>query len=172
VAKGTLTPVGRALAQLGIEPIPASSPEARGRCERAFRPLQDRLPKELARAGMTTIAAAHAFLREVSLPAHNARFATKPAEEGSAFGLVAEAQWRDLLCIQEERTVAPDNPVSWNGRVCRSRLIRQESLVWGSVCQRRSPSWDPAAGRIGISLDALCAAAAAPPCIRSARKET
>ena len=116
VAKGTLTPVGRALAQLGIEPIPASSPEARGRCERAFRTLQDRLPKELARAGMTTIAAAHAFLREVSLPAHNARFATKPAEEGSAFGLVAEAQWRDLLCIQEERTVAPDNPVSWNGR--------------------------------------------------------
>jgi transposase len=116
VAKGTLTPVGHARAQLGIEHIPAYSPEARGRCERAFRPLQDRLPKELALAGITTIAAANAFLREVSLPAHNARFATKPAEEGSAFGLVAEAQWRDLLCIQEERTVAPDNTVSWNGR--------------------------------------------------------
>jgi len=116
VAKGTLTPVGRALAQLGIEHIPAYSPEARGRCERAFRTLQDRLPKELALAGITTIAAANAFLREVSLPAHNARFATKPAEEGSAFVPVAEAQWRDLLCIQEERTVAPDNTVSWNGR--------------------------------------------------------
>ena len=159
VAKGTLTPVGRALAQLGIEPIPASSPEARGRCERAFRPLQDRLPKELARAGMTTIAAAHAFLREVSLPAHNARFATKPAEEGSAFGLVAEAQWRDLLCIQEERTVAPDNPVSWNGRVCRSRLIRQEPLSsrprCGSTTTRMalSPSsTDRAASFVGVPI--------------------
>lgn len=159
VAKGTLTPVGRALAQLGIEPIPASSPEARGRCERAFRPLQDRLPKELARAGMTTIAAAHAFLREVSLPAHTARFATKPAEEGSAFGLVAEAQWRDLLCIQEERTVAPDNPVSWNGRVCRSRLIRQEPLSsrprCGSTTTRMalSPSsTDRAASFVGVPI--------------------
>ena len=159
VAKGTLTPVGRALAQLGIEPIPASSPEARGRCERAFRPLQDRLPKELARAGMTTIAAAHAFLHEVSLPAHTARFATKPAEEGSAFGLVAEAQWRDLLGIQEERTVAPDNPVSWNGRVCRSRLIRQEPLSsrprCGSTTTRMalSPSsTDRAASFVGVPI--------------------
>jgi hypothetical protein len=159
VAKGTLTPVGRALAQLGIEPIPASSPEARGRCERAFRPLQDRLPKELARAGMTTIAAAHAFLHEVSLPAHTARFATKPAKEGSAFGLVAEAQWRDLLCIQEERTVAPDNPVSWNGRVCRSRLIRQEPLSsrprCGSTTTRMalSPSsTDRAASFVGVPI--------------------
>lgn len=159
MAKGTLTPVGRALAQLGIEPIPAYSPEARGRCERAFRPLQDRLPKELARAGITTIAAAHAFLREVSLPAHNARFATKPAEEGSAFGLVAEAQWRDLLCIQEERTVAPDNPVSWNGRVCRSRLIRQEPLSsrprCGSTPTRMalSPSsTDRAASFVGVPI--------------------
>lgn len=114
--KGRLTQVGRALAQLGIEHIPAYSPEARGRCERAFRTLQDRLPKELALAGITTIEAANAFLREHYLPLHNARFATKPAEEGSAFVPVAEAQWRDLLCVQEERTVAPDNTVGWNGR--------------------------------------------------------
>ena len=116
VDKGRLTQVGRALAHLGIEHIPAYSPEARGRCERAFRTLQDRLPKELALAGITTIADANAFIRERYLPAHNARFAVKPAEEGSAFVPVAEAQWRDLLCVQEERTVAPDNTVSWNGR--------------------------------------------------------
>ncbi len=116
VDKSRLTQVGRALGQLGIEHIPAYSPEARGRCERAFRTLQDRLPKELALSGIGTVEAANAFLREHYLPAHNARFAVKPEEEGSAFVPVAEAQWRDLLCVQDERVVAPDNTVSWNGR--------------------------------------------------------
>jgi transposase len=116
VAAAARTQVGRALAQLGIEHIAAYSPEARGRCERAFRTLQDRLPKEMALASIDTIEAANRFLRERYLPDHNARFAVLPAEAGSAFVPVAEAQWRDILCIQEERTVAPDNTVAWNGR--------------------------------------------------------
>jgi transposase len=117
VAKGVRTQVGRALEQLGIEHIAAYSPQARGRSERLFRTLQDRLPKELALAGIThDVAAANRFLREVYLPAHNARFAIKPSEAGSAFVPVAEAQWRDVLCIQEERVVAPDNTVAWCGR--------------------------------------------------------
>ncbi len=117
VAKDVLTQVGRALAQLGIEHIPAYSPEARGRSERMFRTLQDRLPKELALAGVTDdIDAANAFIRDVYLPRHNARFAVAPAEKGSAFVPVEEAQWRAILCVQEERTVAPDNTVAWNGR--------------------------------------------------------
>jgi hypothetical protein len=117
VAKGVLTQVGRALAQLGIEHIPAYSPEARGRSERAFRTLQDRLPKELALAGITDdIEAANRYIREVYLPAHNTRFAVKAEEAGSAFVPVAEAQWHDVLCVQEERTVAPDNTVAWQGR--------------------------------------------------------
>ena len=99
VAPSAVTQVGRALGQLGIEHIAAYSPEARGRSERAFRTLQDRLPKELALAGVTDIEAANAFIREVYLPAHNARFATKPANAQSAFVPVAEAQWRDILCI-------------------------------------------------------------------------
>jgi hypothetical protein len=117
VAKGAPTQVGRALAQLGIEHIPAYSPQARGRCERVFRTLQDRLPKELALAGIgEDIEAANRFIRDVYLPAHNARFAVAPAAAGSAFVPVAEAQWRDILCVQEERVVAPDNTVAWNGR--------------------------------------------------------
>lgn len=117
VAKDVSTQVGRALAQLGIEHIPAYSPEARGRSERVFRTLQDRLVKELKLAGITDdIEAANRFLREVYLPAHNARFAVAPAEAGSAFVPAAQAQWRDILCIQEERVVAPDNTVAWNGR--------------------------------------------------------
>ncbi len=62
VARDQPTQVGRALAQLGIEHIPAYSPEARGRSERAFGTLQDRLPKELALAGITTVEAANRFL--------------------------------------------------------------------------------------------------------------
>ncbi len=70
-----LTQVGRALAQLGVEHIAAYSPQARGRSERLFQTLQDRLPKELALGAITTPQAANAFLRDVYIPAHNARFA-------------------------------------------------------------------------------------------------
>jgi transposase len=116
VAKDVLTQVGRALSQLGVEHIAAYSPEARGRSERMFRTLQDRLPKELALAGVSDVEAANRFIREVYLPVHNARFAVEPADKASAFVPVAEAQWRDILCVQEERVVAPDNTVAWNGR--------------------------------------------------------
>ncbi len=116
MAEGVLTQAGRALGQLGIEHITAYSPEARGRSERAFRTLQDRLPKELALAGMTDVEAANRYIREVYLPVHNARFAVEPADTASAFVPVAEAQWRDILCVQEERVVARDNAVAWNGR--------------------------------------------------------
>lgn len=116
VSKTQLTQVGRALKQLGIGHIAAYSPEARGRCERAFRTLQDRLPKELALAGITTVEAANRFLREVYLREHNARFAVSAEEPASAFVAVPEALWRDVLCIQEERRVGNDNCVRWHGQ--------------------------------------------------------
>jgi transposase len=116
VSKTQLTQVGRALKQLGIGHIPAYSPEARGRCERAFRTLQDRLPKELALAGITTVEAANRFLREVYLPEHNGRFAEPAEEPAAAFVVVLEALWRDVLAIQEERVVGNDNCVAWRGR--------------------------------------------------------
>ena len=65
VDKDTPTQVGRALAQLGIELIPAYSPEARGRSERMFATLQKRLPQELRLAGITDMAGANRFLKEV-----------------------------------------------------------------------------------------------------------
>src|SRR4249919_3009063 len=74
VDKDRLTQVGRALDRLGIEHIAAYSPEARGRSERMFGTLQDRLPKELKLAGISDINAANRFIRDVYLPAHNARF--------------------------------------------------------------------------------------------------
>jgi hypothetical protein len=77
--------VGRALEHLGVEHIAAYSPQARGRSERDFHTLQDRLVKEFALAGIVTMEAADLFLRDVYIPAHNARFSVKPSQEGSAF---------------------------------------------------------------------------------------
>jgi hypothetical protein len=110
-----LTQVGRGLAQLGIEHIAAYSPQARGRCERMFRTLQDRLPKELALAGIADMEAANRFITDVFLPAYNARFAVTAAEPGSAFVPVGLTQWQDVLCVQEERVVGNDNTVAFQG---------------------------------------------------------
>lgn len=117
VDKKRLTQVGRALKQLGIEHIPAYSPEARGRSERMFGTLQGRLPKELALAGIQGIEAANRFIREVYLPEHNARFA-KPAElEEIAFvPVVDKATLVEILCAHEERTVGRDNTISYERR--------------------------------------------------------
>ena len=111
------TQAGRALAQLGIRHIAAYSPEARGRSERAFRTLQDRLPKELALAGITSMAAANRWIAEHYLTEHNAAFAIAPAEAGSAFVPDGAGQARAILSIQEERRVGNDNTVKWRGLV-------------------------------------------------------
>jgi transposase len=113
VDQSRLTQVGRALKHLGIEHIPAYSPEARGRSERMFGTLQDRLIKELAKAGITEIAAANAFIRDVYLPAHNARFAKPAALPESAFVMADAALLVETLCVQEQRVVARDNTVSF-----------------------------------------------------------
>jgi len=115
VDKTKLTQVGRALAQLGIEHIPAYSPEARGRSERAFATLQDRLVKELKLAGITTVEAANRFIAEVYLPDHNARFAKPPEQPESAFVPASLDQVQDILCRQEERVVGNDNTVRYHG---------------------------------------------------------
>ena len=114
VDRGAPTQVGRALAHLGVEHIAAYSPQARGRSERVFHTLQDRLTKELALAGITTVEAANLFLRDVYLPAHNARFAIKPEQDGSAFVAIAGIDLGEILCVQEERQVGNDNCVSFN----------------------------------------------------------
>jgi hypothetical protein len=106
--------VHRALQQLGVTLIPAYSPEARGRAERAFRTLQDRLPKELALAGITERAAANRYLTEHFLPQHNARFMVGATEPGTAFIPWVGSPLAEILCVQEERVVAKDNTVHYH----------------------------------------------------------
>ena len=116
VDKTRLTQVHRALQQLGIMLLPAYSPEVRGRSERMFRTLQERLPKELALAGMTDMAAANRFLQEVFLPAFNRRFTVTAEESGTAWVPWIGTELADLLCVQEERVLAKDNTVHYQGQ--------------------------------------------------------
>lgn len=115
VDKDNPTQVKRALDQLGIDLIPASAPEARGRSERMFGTLQGRLPQELRAAGISTIEAANRYLREVFLPAHNARFGVSAAEPGTAFVRYVGRDLADILCVQEARVVGRDNCVAYKG---------------------------------------------------------
>ncbi len=110
-----LTQVGRALARLGIEHIPAYSPQARGRSERLNRTLQDRLVNELRLHGATTRAAANAYLRDRFLPDYNATFTRPPADPASAFVPVGAVDLAQILCHEEERTVGRDNVVVLEG---------------------------------------------------------
>jgi transposase len=116
VSRTVLTQFGRALKQLGIEHIAAYSPQARGRSERAFETLQDRVPKELKLAGIDTVEAANRWLSDVYIAEHNARFAITAEQEGSAFVADTMEAWREILCLQEERTVGNDNTVKWERR--------------------------------------------------------
>jgi transposase len=111
VSRSQLTQVGRALAQLKIEHIAAYSPEARGRSERMFGTLQDRLVKELADAAIVTIEAANRFIAETYLPAHNRRFMVAAGEPESAFVPWTGSPLQEVLCQQEKRVVGNDNTV-------------------------------------------------------------
>lgn len=113
VDKANRTQFGRALQQLGIEMIAAYSPEARGRSERAFATHQERLPKELAHAGITDLAAANRYIARHYRPAFNAEFAVPAREEGSAFVPWIGGPLDDILCEQVERTVGNDNCVRY-----------------------------------------------------------
>lgn len=116
VDKTNPTQFGRALDELGIERIAAYSPQARGRSERLFRTWQDRLPKELALAGITDMEVANRYLNDVFISGFNKTFMVVAAEEGNAFVPLLSISLKDILCLKAERTVGPDNCVSYLGK--------------------------------------------------------
>jgi transposase len=113
VDKNNLTQFGRAMRHLGIEMIPAYSPEARGRSERTFQTHQERLPKELAMLGITTMEEANNYLKTTYMPAYNKEFKVSAAAEGSAFVPSLNLSLDDVLCEQYDRTVNKNNCVSF-----------------------------------------------------------
>lgn len=154
VAKDTPTQVGRALAQLGIQHVAAYSPEARGRSERLFGTLQGRLPRELADAGITTVAAANRYIAETYLPAHNRRFAVAAEQDGEAFVPWGGGSLAEVLCHQEDRVVAHDNTVTFH-RLCLQ--IPPSPLRSHYVRARVQVRWYPD-GRLALFHGPCCIA--------------
>jgi transposase len=140
VDRQSLTQVGRALRELGIQLIPAYSPQARGRSERSFRTWQGRLPQELRLRGISTPEAANQYLRETYIREFNQRFSVAAAEEGTAFVPCTHTDLERVFCLQHERVVARDNTVSfarlslqverqrWRGTLAGCRIIVYEHL--------------------------------------------
>lgn len=116
VDRERVTQVGRALKELGVQMIPAYSPQARGRSERNFSTWQGRLPQELRLAGISTVEAANRFLRERYITEFNQRFAVPAAERGSAFLRGPRRDLERVFAMQHERTVNRDNTVTLEQR--------------------------------------------------------
>jgi len=108
-----LTQVGRALRDLGIQMIPAYSPQARGRCERSFGTWQGRLPQELRLHHIGTVEAANAFLREHYIAEFNRRFKVPAVQPGSAFTACRHRDLELIFSLEFERSVNRDNTVSF-----------------------------------------------------------
>jgi len=131
VDKHRLTQVGRAMKELGVQMIPAYSPQARGRSERSFGTWQGRLPQELRVAGITTVEAANRFLREQYIGEFNGKFAVKPARPGTAFRRCRRSDLNWVFTVQTERVVAKDNTVAIAGRCWQLNRTRFRNTLAG-----------------------------------------
>jgi transposase len=111
VDKQRLTQVGRAMKELGVQMIPAYSPQARGRSERNFGTWQGRLPQELRLAGITELESANRFLRERYIGVFNDKFQVPAAQKGTAFRHTSRTDLDWVFTVQTERVVNKDNTV-------------------------------------------------------------
>jgi transposase len=116
VDKHRLTQVGRAMKELGVQMIPAYSPQARGRSERSFGTWQGRLPQELRLAGIDRLEEANRFLRDGYIAKFNEKFTVAAAEKGTAFRRTARADLDWVFTVQTERVVSKDNTVAITDR--------------------------------------------------------
>src|ERR1700686_3689748 len=138
------TQVGRALAELGIELIPAYSPQARGRSERNFGTWQGRLPQELRLRGITTMEEANRFLREHYIAELNSKFSIPAAQPESAFVPASGKDLGRIFSVQQDRVVNQDNTV----RIA-NRTLQIEKTKWRNtlakchvlVCEHLDGTW-------------------------------
>ena len=126
-----LTQVGRALRELGVQMIPAYSPQARGRSERNFGTWQGRLPQELRLRGIHSLEAANRFLREHYIAEFNRRFQVPARERGSAFVRRSSKDLDLIFALQYQRTVNRDNPVSIQNLQLQIEPVRWRATLAG-----------------------------------------
>jgi hypothetical protein len=125
-----LSEFGRALTELGVEIIHAHSPQAKGRIERLFKTLQDRLVKDMTIRGISTIEEANKFL-ETYMAFHNKRFAFKPKEQNDLHREVPKGLNLDkILCIRTERALRNDCTVAHNGKLYQIQEAVKSKKVW------------------------------------------
>jgi len=144
------TQIGRAMKELGVQMIPAYSPQARGRCERSFGTWQNRLPQELRLAGVSTLEQANAFLRKCYIAEFNRKFTKPAAEKGTAFHKCGRKDLDWVFSIQTDRTVAQDNTVTLRNRCLQLDKTRFRNTLAGctvTLCEhldgRLSVRWGP-----------------------------
>ena len=137
--KEALSQFGRALEELGIELIHANTPQAKGRIERSFRTLQDRLVKEMRLKNIMGIETANNFLKEY-LPVFNSKFNVIPFDNADVnIKIDKTVNLDDYLCIKQERTVKNDNTISYNSKLyqlepgIRAKKVTIEEHIDGSV---------------------------------------
>lgn len=138
VDHGRLTQVGRALQELGIEMIPAYSPQARGRSERNFGTWQGRLPQELRLRRIRTVEEANRFLREHYRAEFTKQFRVPAAQRGTAFVPAPRRELQRIFSVQHQRTVNQDNTVVLGQRVLQIEKTRWRSTLAGCrvlVCE-------------------------------------
>ena len=126
-----LTQVGRALRDLGVQMIPAYSPQARGRSERNFSTWQGRLPQELRLRGIRSLESANRFLREHYIAEFNGRFQTPAGQRGSAFVRRSSRDLDLIFALQFERTVNRDNTVSIQNLRLQIEPVRWRATLAG-----------------------------------------
>src|SRR5579862_5376451 len=127
------TQVGRALHELGVQMIPAYSPQARGRSERNFSTWQGRLPQELRLHQLRTLEAANRFLREDYIPEFNRRFQVAPRQRGNAFVPCRSRDLERIFSLQFQRSVNRDNTVSFQNLSLQIERVRWRATLAG--CQ-------------------------------------
>jgi transposase len=126
-----VTQLGRALQELGIQMIPAYSPQARGRMERSYRTWQGRLPQELRVRKIRTVEDANRFLREEYRAEFNRRFAVPAMGKGSAFVRTRRKDLEWVFSIQHERTVNGDNTIALDNRILQIEKTRWRNTLAG-----------------------------------------
>src|SRR5215468_9422567 len=126
-----LTQVGRALRELGVQMIPAYSPQARGRSERNFGTWQGRLPQELRLHGITTLEEANQFLRKHYIAEFNGHFQVPAQQRGSAFIAARRKELDLILSLQYERTVNRDNTVNFQNLVLQIERVAWRATLAG-----------------------------------------
>ena len=134
-----LSEFGRALTELGVQIIHAHSPQGKGRIERLFKTLQDRLVKDMTIRGIITIEEANKFL-ETYMTFHNKRFAFKPKEQNDLHREVPKGLNLDkILCIRTERALRNDCTIAHNGKLyqiqeaVKSKKVLVEERVNGRM---------------------------------------